>query len=166
MNKLVRKSYLPSLWQEDPNLFFAPIERHLQTVLDSMFGDSFLDSATTFTNVFDKNSYPKVNVVEEIDRVIVEAEIPGLSKEDVSVTISHNCLVIRGEKKKDAVERKGTYLRKELRHSSFSRCVGELGENINKDSIVAEFKDGILTVTMNKIKPTHKVEEVKKIEIK
>lgn len=166
MNKLVHKSYLPTLWQEDPNLFFSPIERHLQTVLDSVFGDSLLDNTSTFTNVFDKNSYPKVNVVDEADKIVVEAEIPGLSKEEVSVTISHNCLVIKGEKKKDVTERRGTYLRKELRHSSFSRCVGELGENIDKNSIDAEFRDGILTVTMNKLKPTPKVEEVKKIEIK
>ena len=166
MNKLVRRSHLPSLWQEDSNLFFAPIERHLQTVLDDVFGDSFLNNATTFTNIFDKNSYPKVNVIEQDDKVVIEAEIPGLSKDEVSVTISHNCLVLRGEKKKDSTERTGTYLRKELRHSSFSRCVGELGENIDKDSIQAGFKDGILTVTMKKIKATPKVEDVKKIEIK
>lgn len=161
------KNYLPALWKEDPTMFFSPIERHLQNIFDNTFGSVFSDDDATLTNIFEKNSYPRVNVIEQEDKILVEAEIPGLTKDDISVTIAHNCLVLKGEKKKsETVEQKGTYLRRELKHSSFSRCVGELSDNIDKNNIEAEFKDGVLTVTMKKIKPTPKQEEVKVIDIK
>lgn len=163
--KLVRTNALPTLWQEDSNLFFDPIERHFQSVFDE-FINTVLSDSKTFVSIFDKHSYPKVNVIDESDKIVVEAEIPGLTKDEVAVTVSHNCLVIKGEKKKDSNEKRGTYLRRELRHSSFSRCIGELGENVDKDSIEATFQNGILTISIKKVKPTQRVDEVKKIEIK
>lgn len=165
-NKLTRRNWMPNLWQEDPDLFISPIERHFQGMLDNFFGDDWLAGSDSFKNIFDKNSYPKVNIIDRDKEVVVEAEIPGLDKEDVSVSVSHNCLIIKGNKKEQTSDKKDNYLRRELKHSSFSRCVGELGENINKKDISAEFKNGILTITLKKIEATPKKEESFNIVIK
>jgi HSP20 family protein len=97
---------------------------------------------------------------------VIEAEVPGLDKSDVNVEVESNVLTILGNKAVN-VERDsnqtGTYLRRELKRSSFRRSF-TLGDNISKDTIDAKFENGILLVTLHKIKPNKP--EVKKITVK
>ena len=94
--------------------------------------------------------------------VLLEAEVPGLTKDDVSVEVKDNILAVSGERKvkrdDDAV-----YVRKELKRSSFKRSFS-LGDNLDSERISAEFENGILTITIPKIKPVQV--EARKVEIK
>jgi HSP20 family protein len=138
------------------------------TSVDSMFDKLFKDSFPSFSRelgdgFFSKGSYPKVDVVDCPKHIEIEAEIPGLSKEEVSVELQENVLTISGEKQrkvKKESEDSGTYLYRELKHSSFKRSF-TLGDNIDTENIVADFKDGILNVKLNKLAPT----EPKKVKI-
>jgi len=115
---------------------------------------------------FEKGSYPKVNIIDFSEKIVIEAEVPGLDKSDVNVEVESNVLTILGNKAVN-VERDsnqtGTYLRRELKRSSFRRSF-TLGDNISKDTIDAKFENGILLVTLHKIKPNKP--EVKKITVK
>ena len=94
---------------------------------------------------FEKQSYPRVDVIDYNDRVEILAEIPGLSKEEVSVEVQENVLTISGQKikKVDDKELTGKYIRRELKHSSFKRSF-TLGDIIDKDEPLAKFENGML----------------------
>jgi len=141
------------------------------TPFDKIFDDFFAANVPNFTqdfgvDFFEKGSYPKVNVIDFSDRVVIEAEIPGLDKSDVNVEIESNVLTIVGNKlvvpDKEQGET-GTYIRRELKRSSFRRSF-TLGDNISKDKVEAVFQNGMLTITLPKVKPTKP--EVKRITVK
>lgn len=102
--------------------------------------------------------YPSVDLSENKDSFVLKAELPGMKKEDVKVTLQNNVLAISGEKKREQEEKGKTFHRIERSYGSFSRTV-ELPVAVKTDAIKAEFKDGVLTVELPK------VEEAKPKEI-
>jgi HSP20 family protein len=151
---------------------FSSLDRdEFLTPFDRIFDEFFTATSPGFTkdfgvDFFQKGSYPRVNVVEYKDTVSIEAEIPGLSREDVSVEIQKNTLTISGTKNTPtefSKEEKGTYIVRELKRSSFKRSFS-LGDNIDKNTIDAQFNNGILVVTLKKLIPTQP--EVRKIAVK
>ena len=88
---------------------------------------------------------PAVDIFEEGNDVVVKAELAGMKREDISVKLEENYLIISGEKNaEEKVERKD-YYRLERSYGSFSRKV-HLPEGISSDKATASFKDGILEV--------------------
>ncbi len=88
---------------------------------------------------------PSVDIYEEKGEVVVKAELPGIKREDVSVKLVDNNLIIAGEKKtEEKVERKD-FLRLERSYGSFNRTLS-LPEGIDAENIKANFKDGVLEV--------------------
>jgi len=106
---------------------------------------------------------PRVDVKEYDDRLEVLAEIPGLEKKDVTIKIDNNYLVIEGGLRREEKEEKGKYLYKERKALAFRRAF-QLADTLNKDNINAEYKNGILKVTIPKIEPQEV--EIKTVEIK
>ena len=111
-----------------------------------------------------KGAYPKVDVIDEDTQVTINAEVPGLSKDQVSVTLDDGVLQIKGEKKEEINDTTKRYVHRELKHSSFCRSFS-IGENIDKESVDAKFENGVLSVTLKKTVPTPKPEP-KRIEVK
>ncbi len=103
-------------------------------------------------------TYPSVDLSENKDSFVLKAELPGMKKEDVKVTLQNNILTISGEKKQEQEEKGKTFHRIERSYGSFNRTV-ELPVAVKTDAIKADFKDGILTVELPK------VEEAKPKEI-
>ncbi len=109
---------------------------------------------------------PRVDVKEENDSYSLEMELPGRSENDVNIELDHETLTIASkesepEKKEDCKEKNGCrYILKERRSSNFERRF-TLPNDVNFDSISANFKNGVLTIKMDK-KP---VEAPKKISI-
>lgn len=107
---------------------------------------------------------PKVDISEDEKHLYIQAELPGVRKEDVKVTVNNdNVFFIKGEKKRPFVEQKDakdgevqqeerTYIKAERSYGEFTRSF-VLPENINKDSIQAKFENGVLFVTLAKIEP-------------
>jgi HSP20 family protein len=86
---------------------------------------------------------------------MIRAELPGLKKEDVKVTLSDGTITIEGERKQEREEKKEILHRVESYYGSFSRTFS-LPENINADAVRCESKDGVLTVHIPKTKTEQK----------
>jgi HSP20 family protein len=145
----------------DRDEFLTPFDR----VFDEIFAAHFPElNKELGVGFFEKQSYPRVDVIDYNDRVEILAEIPGLSKDEVSVDVQENVLTISGQKTKTVEDKESTrrYIRRELKHSSFKRSF-TLGEFINKEEPLAKFENGLLTVTLYKVKPT--IPPTKKIKI-
>ena len=162
---------MSSLSKFNKNTLRAVHRDEFLTPFDRIFDEFFAANVPSFTqdfgvDFFEKGSYPKVNLIDFTDRVVIEAEIPGLDKSDVNVELEANVLTIVGNKlvvpNKESGET-GTYIRRELKRSSFRRSF-TLGDNIFKDNVEATFQNGMLTVTLPKIKPVKT--DVKKINVK
>ncbi len=97
------------------------------------------------------NWMPAVNVEETSDKLVLTAELPGLKREDVELEVENNILTIRGEKSDERQEgdESKRYHVWERRYGSFQRSF-TLPRTVRADEISAEFKDGILHVSMPK----------------
>lgn len=97
------------------------------------------------------NWMPAVNVEETSDQLVLTAELPGLRREDVELEVENNILTIRGEKtaEREEGDENRRYHVWERRYGSFQRSF-TLPRTVRADEISAEFKDGILQVSMPK----------------
>ncbi len=111
----------------------------------------------------DFSYYPHIDITDDEKNIYVEAEIPGVKKEDMKITLQDNILTITGEKKREEEEKDKKIFRSERVYGSFTRSF-TLPEDINPDSVEAKFDNGILNITIAKSHPK-KVSE-KFIEIK
>ncbi len=98
---------------------------------------------------------PAVDVYEEKDDVVIKAEIPGLSKEDISVQVSDSTLTIKGEKKREEEVKEDDYYRCERSFGAFTRAV-DLPSDVKADQVKASFKNGVLEVRMPKTEEAKK----------
>ena len=92
---------------------------------------------------------PAVDIAEDDDRYVVTVEIPGASKNDVTVETDDNVLTIRGEKKSEREEKKEQTRWVERSYGSFTRSF-TLPANAQAERVVASFKDGVLTIEVPK----------------
>lgn len=90
-----------------------------------------------------------VDIREEDDAFVLDAEVPGLSADEVEVDIDKNVLSIRGERKVDKEENEGAYRRVERRYGSFSRSFS-LPETVDSEKISADLKNGVLCLRLPK----------------
>lgn len=102
---------------------------------------------------------PNVDVIEEDEDIRVIVEVPGMSPDDLAVMVTQDSVVIRGEKKQEQIEGKGVH-RAERTYGAFRRVIPLPGD-VDKDNVQATFKNGILTVILQKSK-----EAVKKVPIR
>ncbi|MBL7074870.1 Hsp20/alpha crystallin family protein [candidate division KSB1 bacterium] len=109
---------------------------------------------------FDRDFSPRMDIVEKKNDFVLSAELPGVNKEDVKVTVEDDMLTIKGEKKIEKVNDEGNFYHAERAYGSFCRSF-RLGEEVLRDKIKAQFKDGVLTVNL----PKAKVVEPKAIKI-
>ncbi len=106
---------------------------------------------------------PAVDVVEKDKAYEITAELPGLEERNIDVKFSDGVLTITGEKKEEKEEKKKDYYLSERRYGSFQRSF-TVPAGVDTDKIEANFKNGILTVSLPKTAQAQKSE--KKIEIK
>ena len=99
---------------------------------------------------FDGQRLPSLDVVDRDSEVLVRAEIPGIDKKDLSITLADNQLTIKGQASSETEEEKGDYYRHEISKSSFARSVSIPG-NLDTTKSVASLKDGVLEVTLPKL---------------
>ena len=105
----------------------------------------------------------RTDIRETEQAYILEADLPGFSKEDIHAEIKDGYLTIRAERQalSEDKDEKNSYLRRERSYGSFSRSFDLSG--IRVEDITASYKDGVLSLTLPKAQP--KKEEVKKLEI-
>ncbi|HET7218953.1 MAG TPA: Hsp20/alpha crystallin family protein [Vicinamibacterales bacterium] len=105
---------------------------------------------------------PAIDAFHRGNEFVVRADIPGLSREDLSVEIGDDSLTIRGERKYDREEERGGVFRSERGYGTFCRVVA-LPEGVLADSAKANFKNGVLEVVMQA--PPQEVRRGRQIEI-
>jgi len=106
---------------------------------------------------------PSVDIFEESDDVVVKAELPGMKKDDIEVTLSDDTITISGEKKREEKVEKKNYYRYERSFGSFTRSF-RLPVEVQTDKAKASFKDGVLEIRIPKTEEAKK--RAKKLEIK
>ena len=92
---------------------------------------------------------PRVDVVERDDAVVVRAELPGVDKKDLDVTMTEGTLTIKAATRKETKEDRGDYHRSEIVQGEFLRTV-PLPDEVDADKAQASFKDGLLELTLPK----------------
>jgi len=92
---------------------------------------------------------PPVDIYEDGDNLVLKAELPGLSPEDVQIRVEDNTLYLKGERKFEKEVKEQNYHRIERSYGTFTRTFS-LPNSIDADKVAASFKDGVLTLTMPK----------------
>lgn len=134
--------------------------RDIMSVQDEMnrLFDEFFGRTPVRGEEFERMRSPNVDVSETNGSITVTAEVPGMTKEDIKVTVKDNILTLSGEKKQEKEEKDANYHRIERSYGSFCRSF-ELPTTVQFDKVKAGYKDGILKITLPKS------EEVKPKEI-
>ena len=104
---------------------------------------------------------PSFDVKETKDALVIQADLPGMSDKDVTISVAGNRLTISGERKAEAVKEDESYYMFERTYGSFNRTF-TLPEEVEVDKVQAELKDGVLRVTL----PKRPDAQPKKIEVK
>ncbi|MBU0484738.1 MAG: Hsp20/alpha crystallin family protein [Proteobacteria bacterium] len=126
--------------------------------MDEIFKRVWHDIPLNEWNVdFGGDWLPPVDLTESKDSVTVKVELPGLEKKDVDLTVNEGLLTIKGEKKEEKKETDKYFHRIERSFGSFIRTF-RLPAGVKEDKVKAEFKDGVLIVTLPKAE-----EEIKKV---
>jgi len=126
----------------------------------NLFNSLFNDSAEPTTDNL-PSFKPGANILETDKAFEIQLALPGLKKEDVKIDLRENSLTIAGERSNKSEETKGTWHYSEIRQGKFSRTF-IIPENIQQDSIEANFSDGMLDIILPKAEP----KQAKAIEIK
>ncbi|GGF12753.1 molecular chaperone Hsp20 [Aliidongia dinghuensis] len=107
--------------------------------------------------------FPRADVVETDKAVEVSLELPGLDDKDIDVSVTEDLLTIRGEKKAEREEREKSYFLSERSFGAFHRAI-PLPRGVNASEAKAEYKKGVLTVTIPKTPEAQS--KMKRIEVK
>ena len=110
-----------------------------------------------FNEAFDRTSHeanltawaPPVDIYETEHELVVKADIPDIKPEELDIRVENNILTIRGERKFEKEVNENNYLRVERSYGSFSRSFS-LANTVNADAIKADYKNGVLTLSIPK----------------
>jgi len=128
-----------------------PFERFVERFFGT---DPFRTEMAPWTEDLSNRTWmPAVDVRETDDSYIVNAELPGLTKKDIDITLEDNVLRLSGERRFEKEDERDDYHRIERAYGSFSRAF-TLGGGVDASNVKASFKDGVLTVTVPKAEET------------
>ena len=105
-----------------------------------------------FPTVFE-GRVPSVDVIERDSEILVRAEIPGVDKKDLDISVTENSVSIKGSVQHEEVEEKGEYYRRETSSGSFARTV-VLPSEVDTSNVKTKFESGVLEMTLPKAKPS------------
>lgn len=100
-----------------------------------------------------KEWLPSVDLYEEKDKVVVRAELPGIKKEDISLTLKEDTLILQAERKQEREEENEQYHVREGSYGTFHRVL-TLPADVKAEKATADYKDGVLTIHLPKIEET------------
>ncbi len=128
--------------------------------IDSLF-DRFFEGWPFEVSSGESQWIPSIDLSETNKEYIVRAEIPGVDPKDFDIALNNNVLTIRGERKHEKETKEEDFHRIERVYGTFTRSIQLPGE-VNADKVSANYKNGVLEITLPKVKE----EAVKKIPVK
>ncbi|WP_442927725.1 Hsp20/alpha crystallin family protein [Microcoleus sp. A003_D6] len=123
---------------------FAEIET-LRQQLDKVF-----DQRATARDHSEAAWMPALELVDAGDNFVLKAQLPGIDPKDIDVQVTREAISISGERRYENTHEKSGCVRSEFRYGKFHRVL-PLPAHIQNDSVQAEYKDGILTLTLPKV---------------
>ncbi len=127
------------LWE--PFTELVTMRNDVDRLFDTFFGRE--------NDTYDNYWRPAIDIEENNGNLMVRAEIPGMSKEDIKVAVKDNMLTISGERKRENESKDKTYYRVERCYGQFQRMI-RLPAEVDADKVKATYKDGVLHVTLPK----------------
>ena len=119
--------------------------REMERELSRVFGDFYGDNADLLNSAW----APQVDLSETEDEYVLQADLPGLKRDDVELVCVDNVVNLKGERRHESKEEKGGYHRIERRYGGFQRSF-EIPGGFDADKVTASFEDGVLTVHLPK----------------
>ena len=119
----------------------------------------FFDDFPAATQEFSATYHPKIDIYEDDKKIYFDAEVPGISKNDLNISVHDNILTVTGEKKKETEQKGKNFFRVERAYGSFTRSF-TLPDEVNTEKIEAKFTDGILKIEIEKALPKKPEERV------
>lgn len=133
----------PVKWDPWRNLSF------LQDRINRMFWEAFPGPRGEEDEVSLETWYPAVDIHENDEAIVLQAELPGLKKEDIDIEVKENILTLKGERKQNSEFKEQNYYRQERRWGKFSRSF-TLPAVIDPDRVAARYKAGVLEIRIPK----------------
>ena len=132
----------------------SPFEE-MERMLDQYFRGSWMrpwhvDWPTSREGGLPEFRFPKVDVLDREDEVVVKAEVPGVDKKDLDVSLSEDTVTIKGETRHEEKEEDSDFYRCEISRGSFSRTIA-LPASVDGAKAKVKFKDGMLELTLPKV---------------
>jgi len=131
---------LPEIWRNRGSL--------LGPSLDD-FIEKFFYGWPTFDRDADYKWSPRVDIHETDKEIFIDVELPGIDKKDIKVEVKDNTLTISGERRSERKTEDAQSCRVERHYGRFERSFG-LPETVDTDKVAAEYRNGVLTLTLPK----------------
>ena len=136
------------------------IQNEMNRMFDQFFNDPFTMLSIPSTRTM-ADFMPRIDVSESDAAMLVTAELPGMDEKDIQLSLENEALIISGEKKSDLEEKGKNFHRVERSYGSFQRVIPLVSE-IQAEKVEANFKNGVLNITLPKTpaaaKQAHKIE--------
>lgn len=149
--------------RRDPFTALREMTSELERMFDEPFWGTFRWPSRVFAGPRAAGWSPEIDVFEKDNRLFVKVDLPGMKKDDVKVEFADGQLVVSGERKSEAEEKKESFYRCEREYGSFYRSV-PVPEGVTFEDIQATFSDGVLEVSVPL--PARAETKVRKIEIR
>ena len=135
----------------------------MEHMMNEMFRRPFFETGMApfrgFLHDMGRGLSPSVDVYESGGNIVVKADLPGLTKDDITVKLINNILEISGEKKTEEKVDTRDYLKLERGYGKFSRTV-RLPEGLDADHVTAKFGEGVLEVRVPKVEDKRMVKNI------
>lgn len=138
---------------------FTPMQ-NLRREVDRLFTEFFPTREEGDSDFLSAVWSPRMDLSETDDTYYVKVDLPGLTKEDITVSVKNHQLIISGERKSETRKEGENFLRVERSHGSFYRSI-PIPETAKVDEVAAKFKDGVLNIHI----PKTAEEKARKIEV-
>ena len=153
-NEIRQESKTQQIRKAEPAGTLSPFEE-MNRMFDQFFGGGWVNPWRfrwpSFPDLaLPEMSLPKVDVIDRENEVLVKAEVPGVEKKDLDISVGENTVMIKGSTQHEEKEEKGDFVRHEISSGAFSRTV-VLPSNVDGTRAKAVFKDGILELTIPKV---------------
>ncbi len=141
-------------------MFLIPYVRRSEIpAVGRLFDEFFNDFPFTGSLAEGKENWvPSVDILEKEGNIVLRAELPGMTEKEIELKIEGDTLILKGERKMESEDKKSNYHRIERSYGSFTRSF-RLPDTVDSEKINADYKNGVLTITLPK-KPEVKPREI------
>lgn len=121
------------------------LQNRINRLFEDFFPETFIEGAKDMVGVWN----PVVDIYDTQDTTVIKADLPGMKKEDITISIEGDVLTLTGERSHDDEVKKENYYRRERAYGMFKREF-TLPSTVDHEKITADFKDGVLKIEVPK----------------